>query len=206
MNAPLSLFLTHFTAPPPIVEVESFVEELPEVEPGVTLTVAELEAQLEAAAADARAEAEQKHEEQTTALIAEHEAATAEALATARAEWLEQESEGITKGLDTMMSDLRNTLSDGIANVLRPLLADAFIARTKTEVLEALDRLLADPSQPLLSVRCPEDLGATLRAARPDAAIEWIESDAVEVSIVADATRIETRLAAALADLVATEI
>jgi hypothetical protein len=103
------------------------------------------------------------------------------------------------------MGDLRTALAEGIANVLRPLLADAFIARTKTEVTEALDRLLADPTQPVLAVRCPEDLAAALRADRPDASIEWIASDGIEVSITADATRIETKLAAALAELETTE-
>ncbi len=210
MNAaPLSLFLTHFAAlPPPVEDVEllEFGDDLPELEATVTLSVADLEAQVEAAAQGARSDSEQRYEAETATLIATHEAAAAEALTAARAEWVESASESLMTSLDGAMATLRTMLSERIANVLRPLLAEAAVARTKAELLDALDRLLADPTQPTLCVRGPEDLGAALRAVRPDAGIEWVVADTIEVAIVADATRIETKLAAALADLAATEI
>ena len=206
MNAPLSLFLTHFSAvPPPPVEVEEIFEELPVFDPGITLAPEELETRLEAAAEAARADAQGQHEEALSALTAQHQVDRFEALATARAEWVASVGGGIGASLDSAIADLRNMLADRIADVLRPLIANTVMARAKTEVLDALDRLLADPSQPVLSVRGPEDLCATLRAARPEAAIEWVVGDAIEVAITADATRIETRLAEAMADIAATE-
>jgi hypothetical protein len=213
MNAPLSLFLTHFTAPPPepipapvalpfeFVDQPPEPEPEPELEPQVTLAVADLEARLEAAVETARSEADQRHEAETAALVEAHEAALVEAVMSARATWIDSESGALTSRIDTAMVELRTALSDGIAAVLRPMLATALLARTKTELLDAIDRLLADPTQPVLTVRAPEDLGAALRAARPAAGIEWIVADTVEVAIVADATRIETSLAAALADI-----
>lgn len=208
MNAPLALFLTHFSAPPPPVEFLDVIEDLPEpeAEPSVTLTVAELDAQIEAAVQEARSEAEQRHEAEMAALVAAHEVAAAESLAAARAEWAESTGESLAANLDRALADLRIAIADRMADVVRPLVADAAFERTKAELIDVLDRLLADPTQPHLCLRGPEDLAAALRTARPSADIEWIVAETVEVVITADATRIETKLATAMADIAATEI
>lgn len=151
---------------------------------------------------DPLAEVEAQHQADTMALSAAHEAA----LAAARAEWAATEGERLASAFDAAFAELRDTIDRKLSDVLRPLLAGAIVTRVKTDLLEVIDKLIGDTAQPALRVRAPEDLLAVLKSARPDAPIEWVRGQSVEVTVTADGSTVETKLAAALADIAATEI
>lgn len=161
---------------------------------------AELEAEDEAPVVPAEVEA--RHQAEIEALKAAQE----EALVAARAEWSASEGERLASAFDAALAELRNTIDIKLAQALRPLLAAAIVTRVKTELIEVIDKLIGDSAQPSLRVRAPEDLLAVLKTARPDAPIEWVCGQSVEVTVTADGSTVESKLAAALADIAATEI
>lgn len=203
MTAPLALFLTRFSMPPPLVALEI---EPPAANPTVTLTQLELDASLEAAARSARSDADHRHAAEIAAIATANEIALAERLAAARDEWTKAEGARLAELFESRFSDLRAMMTDCVAAVLRPLLADAARASTAQALTDALDRLLADPKKPLVRICGPEDLLAVLRQTRPAAGIEWIVAETADITVTADATHMQTRLSAALTDIAATEI
>ena len=219
MDAPLSLYLARFTvadgcdgAPmAPHVEPDQAALERPgppsPVEPLVTLGIADLEARLAAARRSAMAEAAAAHEaaaaDAALAQAAETAAAIAVALAAARVEWAAGEGRAAAAGLEAVAT-LRELLAAKVADVLRPLLAQALAERARIAVGVALDQILDDPDQPCLTVSGPADLLEAIRAARPAAgAISYVVADVPDVTVAARATHMETRLGAALAALAA---
>ena len=197
MSAPLSQYLTRFSTSPG----EALPPPPAAVEPMVVLTPADLAARIEAATEAGRAELRAGH----AAEIVAREAAAADALAQARADWASSQAEILHDQITTGFETLQIQLADRIAAVLRPFLAEAMVTRTLNELREALDRLLADDSAQVIRISGPADLIAALRAGGSAPGIEWVTDDAVGVAIVADATRIETRLGAALRALDITE-
>jgi hypothetical protein len=195
MNAPLSLFLTQFSASATSavalnIAPASFVDEndvirLPD--PPTDAVDVDVDALL------------QRHAAEVASLRAAHEAALAEALACARSEWTATEGERLAQMLEGALAELRGFIADQTVAVLRPILRDALLDRVKGELIETLDKLLANPSEAGIGFRGPQDLRDAIRAARPDAAIDWIVSDSVDVTLFTSATRVETRLAEAFA-------
>jgi hypothetical protein len=208
MNAPLSLYLTHFSAPSPSAPqlqmfegAELSFEEPAELQPTITLTLEDLEQRLAAAASEALAAAEAEHAEALEAQRSQGQVDRIEALAAARADWAAMVSEHLGIQLETAFTTLRDELARSLAEALRPLIENEFFARAQTELVAALDRLLADPVAPAITVTGPADLCAKLRESRPSTNIDWIEADTIEISIATDTTHIETRFAEALSGI-----
>jgi hypothetical protein len=214
MNAPLSRYLTSFApsaAPPILLEpVAVELEPLPEAElrPEMELEPAfepepePRESEIEVALREARDEAERERASAIAALETAHAAALASALVAARAEWATANAEAAGPMLEAAFAQLREALSDRLAVVLRPVLADAILARTLDVLGQTIDRILADPDHPCLTVRGPLDLVEALRAraVRSEGTI-FEAADSVEISVTADGLHVETRLAQALAGL-----
>lgn len=199
MTALLAPFLIRFSSPPPELALAS------RTEPDLAISPADLAARIAAAVADARDEAEHRHVAAIAAITATHATDSVERLEAARAEWTAVEGETLAARLDAGLADLRAYLVDRVAAALRPLIAEALRDRLKDDVLETIDRLLADPGVPMLSVRGPAELLEALRAARPEQTIEWVADDNIDVSIAAGATRAEGRFTEALKALVGKE-
>lgn len=178
------------------------MEDVGDLDEGEMLALPAPEAEPEPEPEPLPAEVEARHQAEIEALKAAHE----EALAAARAEWAASEGERLAGAFDAALSEMRNTIDSTLATVLRPLLAAAVVTRVKTELIETIDKLIGDSAQPSLRVRASEDLLAVLKSARPDAPIEWVCGPSVEVTITADGSTVESKLAAALADIAATEI
>jgi hypothetical protein len=201
MNAPLSHFLTRFA------DVgEAIAHPIIPIEARVSLTASDLEARLAAARDMERESAAQAHDLAMMALMTAQETERAQALATALADWETSQAAMLVGHLDSALAVLKESLSDTIAAVLRPLLAEAISDRARTALHDALDRILADPDQPCLTVRGPSGLLEAIRVARPAAAglaFEVVET--CDVVVTASTTHIETRLGAALAELARVE-
>ena len=199
MNAPLSRYLTCFSTPD---LVETVGIELVEIKSDATWGAADLEARLEEARRATRADADREHVAAVAALGAAHE----DALAAARATLCATEGRGIAALIDAAFARLHDTLAESFAAVLRPLLAEVVAERTVAALVEALDRLLAAPKHPVVVLRGPADLIEAVRAARPSHdGLALVVEDGIEAFCTVDGTHVETRLAATLASLAATE-
>ena len=198
MNAPLSRYLTRFAEPAAVKP------SLAMVEPMVTLTVAELDARLEAAAVAARAEAEAVHMVLRAEIEQAQASAVTEAVAAARADWCDATSGEMAGMIEGALTTLHTNLADATARALRPLLASEVRERTLAAVETTVARLLADPLRPAVTVRAPTDLVAALRARGLGAGVTFTVAETVDAIVSCGNTHIETRLAAALADIAGT--
>ena len=168
----------------------------PQAEPAETpeeraAALAEAEARgREEGLAQARAEAQVQHE-------AEREAFAAR-LAEERARWCEGEAERLAEGFSAALRALDADLTQRIGRLLVPVLSDALRRRAMDELGVALGRLLAEPGQAAIRVSGPEDLLDALceRLGSQAEGVTFDPGAAPEVSVVADQTVMETRLAA----------
>ena len=198
MNAPLSRYLTRFHAE------AAAAPSPPRVEPTVTLTVADLDTRVEEARAAAHAEAEALHAAQCVELEHAHELAVTDAVVTARAEWCAGTAGEIAGNIERAFAVLHADLAEASAKVLRPLLVEAARERTLAALETTVARLLADPAHPVITLRAPADLVVALRARGMPAGVAFAVAEAAEATVTCGGTRIETRLAAALADIAET--
>ena len=197
MNAPLSRYLTRFGAESAVVASSS----LALVEPMVTLTVADLEARLEAAAAIARDAAEAVHLVLRAELEQAHASTIVDAVAAARADWCDGTSGELAALIEGALATIHTNLAEATAKVLRPLLAKEARERTLAALETTVARLLADPLRPAVTVRAPADLVAALRARGLSTGVTFAVAETPEAVVTCGGTQIETRLAAALADI-----
>lgn len=149
------------------------------------------------AVATALAEAEAAHAAAIDDLSAQHTAALAEA----RAAWVAAEAVALADGFRAAVATLGDALGEAAAAALQPLLGDA----ARTLAVEGLRVAVADlvlaGTGGAVAVSGPADLLAALRAALDAAgtgtdAMDFTETEAAEVVVTADNSRIETRLAA----------
>ena len=202
MSAPLAPFLMRFSDREPVA---TFAFQPIADEPANVVSDDEIAERLEVCREETMAEAEAVASARLLALEETHQDALAAALTEARARWIADEGATHAALLGQAFADLREDLSRRVAIALKPLLTAALLERARAAIDEALDHIVADPDHPLVSVRGPSDLLDTIRAARAgtDALerIAYTPSDAVEITVDAAGTHVETRLAAALAVL-----
>ncbi len=201
MNAPLSRYLTSF-APRDARELFLIAPPAAAAEPESTSIIEPADSALDLALREARQEAERELAKANAALEATHAQAIEDALVAARADWAATNAEAIGISIDTAFARLREVLSDRLAAVLRPMLAEAILARTMEVLTQTIDQILADPDHPCLTVRGPSDLVEALRARAPESSGTIYETaDRVDVIVAAEGIHIETRLGHALAAL-----
>ncbi len=200
MNAPLSRYLTRFAAEAAVVVAPS-----PTVaEPLVTMTVADLDARLDDARATARAEAEAVHAAHSAELEEKHASDVTKAVAAARADWCDGTAAELAGTIERAFATLQADLAEATGKALRPLMADAARDRTLAALETLVARLLSDPLRAAITLRAPADLVAALRTRGMPSGISLVAADVPEAVVTCGGTRIETRLAAALADIAGT--
>ena len=197
MVSPLARHLTRFT--PEISDVILAPEpDLPE--PQVTLAVADLETRLHQARAHARAEALAESDRTIAQMTSDHQMAVANAVAAARADWVASQAADLDASCRAAVNDLRDLMCSRVADILRPVLDEAVTARALLGLSDAMDRLVADPSHPVLTIRGPGDLIAALKAARGETSgVLYEDAATVEIKMTAEGALVETKLGAALA-------
>lgn len=118
-----------------------------------------------------------------------------EDLAIQRERWAQQEAQQISSQIGTAIGNLESLLSESAARILASVIPEALRQNAIAEFREALDTVLSGDVSTLLKITGPEDILQALREGGklPEGIIEFVPSDAVEVTLVADHTRIETQ-------------
>ncbi len=129
----------------------------------------------------------------------------AAAVADAAARRDAEEGAAVAAQISDATQALGDSLAAQLAKTLRPLLADAVASRTLAALVDTVARVLADPDHPALTIRGPAARLAAVEAELGTGGVTYEASDGDELHVTANGIRIETRAAAALAALAATE-
>ncbi|MBA1154726.1 hypothetical protein [Microvirga mediterraneensis] len=115
-----------------------------------------------------------------------------------RAIWVEQQAQQLSDQISTAVGRIEGDLSEKVANILRPFLAEAYRQQALAEFKEVLTTLLSGNDARLLNVSGPEDLLVSLQASLGNSGrlIEVTPSEHVEVSATAQDTLAQTQLSA----------
>ncbi len=175
-------------------------------ETSVTMTIAALEARLEAACDVLRSSLEAQHAAEREHAEAAHNEALATALAEAAARRDAEEGAALAAQIASSIQAIHDVVVEQLAKTLRPLLAEAVAARAAATLVDIVERVLADPDHPALTIRGPAPLLAGIEAALRTESVTFVVVDGDEVSVVANGILIETRLAATLAAFSITEL
>jgi len=142
----------------------------------------------QAGLAAARAEAQRESAKQRS----EAEAT----LAAERLRWAEDVAAPCSSQLAGALQALAENLSDTVGRLLRPFLAAEMRDAACRALIQQIAPLLAGADGALIRVSGPSPLLETLRLVFPAGqAVEFVETDAVDVTIVTRDTVIETRIA-----------
>jgi hypothetical protein len=130
------------------------------------------------------------------ARIEELKAAMDLSLAATRQAWCEEQGPQIAERITTAVRELEERVSQSVACVLRPFLAQAVREHAVGELRAVLQDLLNSTPEIALQVTGPEDLLAVVRASLPGlAAVTYVAGESVDVEVKAGASIIETRIA-----------
>jgi hypothetical protein len=209
MSTALAQILTDFSAPksqeaaimallkPVRSPVKTGVE--PEAQPEVKAKINPAE---ERAEAIRRAVEAARDEERTLArtelaqaLAAERERSQIE-LQEQRQVWAATEGAELGARFGEAFTALEAMLSERVANILGPFVAEAFRRQMIDEIGAALKSLLADATAETIVVTGPEDLLSALKASLGDhlGSVEFKVAESVDVSVTAADTAIDTLL------------
>ena len=142
-------------------------------------------------------------DEARLAADAEHEQKLAQALMLAkeeraadRARWTREQADELAAGLAAAVEALETRIAEAVGRVLTPFVTDAMRRASVEALAESIGTLLSGASQPTLRVSGPEDLLAALRErlGAGAVAIEWVANEAVEVTVSAKDSVIETEI------------
>jgi hypothetical protein len=198
MAQPAALYLTRFDAPAvetgkldltAALEITPSWPLEPEPEPDPTvLLAAEREAGraegAEAAGAAAALQLAQAHSDFEARLVAE------------RQKWAQEQGEPLTEKLATALQQMQEALAETVGQILRPFIIEALRRQMMSELVEHVAAMAASHEEIAIKICGPADLIAHLHgklAALP-VAIDYEESEGVDVRVVAAQTMIETRL------------
>jgi hypothetical protein len=167
------------------------------------IAVAEHLQQLDAAREDARAEGYETAHREIAEEFARRLQTHQEELAAARRDYLEQASDSLLAGLHAGLAEIEARLADGLGNVLLPFVVDRLRRQMVADLLDAVTTLIASREAVAIKIAGPADLVEMLRGklAQAEARIDFEVNDAIDVSVRAEQTVIETQLATWIARL-----
>jgi hypothetical protein len=115
-----------------------------------------------------------------------------------REKWAREEGDRLIEAHRAAMADFETRCAQTVANILRPFLTQAVIARVTDALVQNLEVLFASRTQSLFEICGPADLLDALRAKfeNRQAAISYSLSDSIDVRVRVDDTIIETQLGA----------
>lgn len=179
-------------AGPAAIELPAFLPRTPR-EPPPDLD-AIFENGRQAGLAEAREAARQELERQREEAARELDAA--------RRLWAEEVATPLAAQIPAALNALGESLADRVGRLLQPFLETELRDAASRALIAQIGPLLAGADGSLIRVRGPALLVETLRGVFPaDRAVEFIENDETEVTIVTADTIIETRIGAWVARL-----
>ncbi len=144
--------------------------------------------------------AEARADSQAQAALLQQEAATA--LEQARQAWADEVASQLATGIPDALAALGESLAETTGRLLRPFLESELTDAASRALIDQIRPLLAGEDGALIRISGPAVLLETLRRVFPaDGAVEFTETDATDVRIVAGETAIETRIEAWIARL-----
>ncbi|QRM30136.1 hypothetical protein [Microvirga sp. VF16] len=110
--------------------------------------------------------------------------------------WVEQQALQMSAQISAAVERIEENLSERVANILRPFVSEAFRQQTLAEFKDVLAALLSGRDARLLRISGPEDLLSTMKShlGHYESLIEFLPSEHVEVSAVAQDTLVQTQL------------
>lgn len=173
--------------------VKVMPESAPEPPPPAVDRQAELIKSIEARV---RAEERETARKELEDAIATERARHLKELDHQRTLWIEQQSQTISDQITEAIGQLEANISDRVANILRPFVADAYRAQSLAEFKELLETLLSGRDASLLKISGPDDLLTVMKThlRHYGDSIEFIPSEHIEISAKAQDTIVQTQL------------
>jgi predicted nucleic acid-binding protein len=146
--------------------------------------------------AKVRAEEREAARKELETAIAAERARHLDELDHQRIVWVEQQSEAMAAQVTNAIEQLEANISERVANILRPFLADAYRAQSLAEFKDHLETLLSGRDAGLLKISGPDDLLSAMQIhlRRYGSSIEFIPSEHIEISAKAQDTIVQTQL------------
>jgi hypothetical protein len=148
--------------------------------------------------AKVRAEEREVARQQLEEAVAAERARCEEELAAQRVIWVEQQAGQLSTLIVDGLGRIEATLSDRVANILKPFVCEAFRQRSIAEFKEVLATLLLGEETGPMRIAGPEDLLLMLKEnlGPHGTAIDFLPGDHVEVGVTTRDTTVQTQLRA----------
>jgi hypothetical protein len=118
-------------------------------------------------------------------------------LVMARQDWAATEGKALSEALVRAMGDLEERLAETTARVLQPFLETEIRRAAVTELVAAIESILAHGKAAQVEITGPDDLLDVVRARLPDKApATFTSSQTGDIRVAIDQTVLETRLGA----------
>ena len=143
---------------------------------------------------DGRAAADAEY----AALLAAKDAAFEEKLAAERQKWAADEGARLSALFASGLADVEQRIAAQVGRILKPLFAEEVRRAAVSALSQTLTEMLAKGTYARIVVSGPADLVSVLQAriGPVDAALSFVVSDGVDVTVNADETVLETRIGA----------
>ncbi|RDI54831.1 hypothetical protein [Microvirga subterranea] len=130
--------------------------------------------------------------------LAAEQARHEEQLASERALWAEQEGARLAEVMMEGLGEIEKRISDSLARIMLPFITEALREQMMTSFMEVLVSLLSDGRNAAIRISGPQDMLTALSSHLIDKgpAVEFVPSDAIDVSVLVGDTLIETQLEA----------
>jgi len=115
-----------------------------------------------------------------------------------RVKWAREEGQRLAEAHRAAIADFETRCAQAVANILRPFLTQAVIARVTESLVQNIEVLLASRRRSLFEISGPQDLLDALKEkfAEQQASIAYSLNDGLDVRVRVDETIIETQLGA----------
>jgi Skp family chaperone for outer membrane proteins len=170
------------------------VQALREVREDEARAAPKLEQSLLKAFEDGRAAMRREWDEERARLKEE----IAEQVAREREHWAQTEGERLLAAHRAAMTEFETRCAQAVANILRPFLTQAVIARVTESLVQNIEVLITSRRRAMFEISGPQDLIEALKQKFSDrpASITYSLTDGVDVRVRVDETIIETQLGA----------
>jgi len=143
-----------------------------------------------------RREMKANAERELNAALAAERARFEERLAAEREKWAREQAECLASQFTAAFGNLEKQVLDSVGHILAPFLSDLIRRQAIEELGQILKLLLSEKESGTVRVNGPQDLLSELmsRLGESGLSIEYVVSDAPDVSIISNSTVIETQL------------
>jgi hypothetical protein len=173
------------------------VKVVPEANPVPQQPVVDRQAELiRLAETRARAEEREAVRKELEDAVAAEKVRYLEDLNDQRTIWVEQQALQLSAQISAAVDRLEANISERVANTLRPFVSEAFRQQSLAEFKDVLETLLSSRGAGLLRISGPEDLLSVMKShlERYGSSIEFLPSEHVELSVIAQDTLVQTQL------------